>query len=226
MPFIEEEKFKLMQEDLDNAKLKREEAENELTNAQEELASVKKNSFILPIILGLLFGLSSGAAYYFYTNGGSNAINNVDVVAVKKEEALRVIDSINRAQARELRNSSTEQISNEASNSEEIADATNSATNDGQTTATPTPSDVASANSGETIYSVQIGIFSEKKYPLISSESIPSVATFSNGYFKYSVGLFKTADEARALRKELRSIGFKDAFVASYIDGKRQKIIN
>ncbi|MEE3998979.1 hypothetical protein V1T75_01425 [Tenacibaculum sp. FZY0031] len=211
MPFIEEEKFKLMQEDLDNAKLKREEAESELSSTQEELAALKKSSKTLPIFLGLLLGLSLGAAYYFYTNGGSSAINNIDIEAVKKKEAYRVLDSINRAQARAARNTD-EPDSNFSSNSD-----INTAT---------IAEEVAENTAGQTIYSVQIGVLSENKYPLLSSEVIPSTVTTENGYFKYSLGLFSTLGEAKDLQKELIKIGFSDAFVASYINGKRQKIHN
>lgn len=213
MPFIEEEKFKLMHEDLDNAKLKREEAESELSSTQEELAALKKSSKTLPIFLGLLLGLALGAAYYFYANGGSSAINNIDIEAVKKKEAYRVLDSINRAQARAARNaeesdSDVSSNSNSDINTETLAD------------------EVAQNTNGQTIYSVQIGVLSENKYPLLSSEVIPSTVTTNDGYFKYSLGLYTTLDEAKGLQKELIKIGFNDAFVASYINGKRQKIHN
>lgn len=213
MPFIEEEKFKLMQEDLDNAKLKREEAESELSSTQEELATLKKSSKTLPIFLGLLLGLALGAAYYFYANGGSSAINNIDVEAVKKKEAFRVLDSINRAQARAARNSDD--------SDNDISSSSNSDIN------TETMADeVAQNTNGQTIYSVQIGVLSENKYPLLSSEVIPSTVTTDDGYFKYSLGLYTTLGEAKDLQKELIKIGFSDAFVASYINGKRQKIHN
>ncbi|WP_440066636.1 hypothetical protein [Tenacibaculum discolor] len=213
MPFIEEEKFKLMHEDLDNAKLKREEAESELSSTQEELAALKKSSKTLPIFLGLLLGLALGAAYYFYANGGSSAINNIDIEAVKKKEAYRVLDSINRAQARAARNaeesdSDVSSNSNSDINTETLAD------------------EVVQNTNGLTIYSVQIGVLSENKYPLLSSEVIPSTVTTNDGYFKYSLGLYTTLDEAKGLQKELIKIGFNDAFVASYINGKRQKIHN
>ncbi|RSC93111.1 SPOR domain-containing protein [Tenacibaculum singaporense] len=211
MPFIEEEKFKLMQEDLDNAKLKREEAESELSSTQEELVALKKSSKNLPIFLGLLLGLALGAAYYFYANGGSSAINNIDIEAVKKKEAYRVLDSISRAQARAARNAD-ESENNVSSNSNINTDAV--------------ADEVAENTSGQTIYSVQIGVLSENKYPLLSSEIIPSTVTTDDGYFKYSLGLYTTLDEAKDLQKELIKIGFSDAFVASYINGKRQKIHN
>ena len=205
MPFIEEEKFKLIQEDLDNSKLQREEAENELASTQEEFSSFKKSSRGLSIFLGLLLGIASGAAYYFYAYGGNSAINNVDIESVKKQEAYRVLDSISRANARAARSGDAE-ISNI-----DIETATN---------------EIAEETRGETIYSVQIGVLSNNQYPLLSSKVIPSIVANADGYFKYSLGLFLTLEEARELKKELIKVGFEDAFIASYINGERQQIHN
>lgn len=202
MPFIEEDKFKLMQEDLDNSKLKREEAENELTKVQEDFSNFKKKSKITPIILGLLLGALLPVTYYFYTNGGSS-MSSSDIAEIKKEESVRVLDSITRAQARLKRNG---ELSNASGNNSIV--------------------DYKAETSGETIYSVQIGIFSNKNYPFLSSSTIPSTVTQDNNFFKYSIGLFETLNEARFLKKELIKIGFKDAFIASYVDGERQKIHN
>ena len=205
MPFIEEEKFKLIQEDLDNSKLQRENAENELASTQEEFSSFKKSSRGLSIFLGLLLGIASGAAYYFYAYGGNSAINNIDVEAVKKQEAYRVLDSISRANARAARSGDAE-ISNI-----NIETATN---------------EIAEETRGEIIYSVQIGVLSNNQYPLLSSKVIPSIVANADGYFKYSLGLFLTLEEARELKKELIKVGFEDAFIASYINGERQQIHN
>lgn len=202
MPFIEEDKFKLIQEDLDNSKLKREEAENELTKVQEDFSNFKKKSKIIPIVLGLLLGAALGATYYFYTNGGSS-MSSSDIAEIKKEESVRVLDSITRAQARLKRN---DELSDTSSDNSIV--------------------DHKAETSGETIYSVQIGIFSNKNYPLLSSSTIPSTVTQDNNFFKYSIGLFETLNEARFLKKELIKIGFRDAFIASYVDGERQKIHN
>ncbi|CAL2103155.1 SPOR domain-containing protein [Tenacibaculum sp. 190130A14a] len=214
MPFIEEEKFKLMQEDFDNAKLKREEAENELTKVQEDFHSFKKKSKITPILFGILFGLSAALAYYFYTNGGGT-VSDSEIAAIKKKESTRVIDSIQRAQARAKRNNKGNDNSTDDVASNTSEDAMDTATFEG---------DVDNATQGETVYSVQVGVFSEKRYPLLSSAFTPGIAAANGSYFKYSLGLFSTVEEAKKLRSELRNIGFKDAFVASYVNGTRQKI--
>ncbi len=204
MPFIEEDKFHLMQEDLDNAKLKREEAESELEETKVALSSAKKGSMILPIILGLMLGAALGATYYFYTNnGGVSYTSSEDEAAIRKSENVRVLDSIVRANARAARNN------NPADNENNLNETIDS---------------VIDNTSDKTIYSVQIGVFSKNKYALISTSTIPSTVTIKDGFFKYSIGLFDSLSEAKSLRKELIKMGFKDAFVASYINGERQKI--
>ncbi len=211
MPFIEDDKLKLMQEDLDNAKLKREEAENELNKTQETFTSFKQKAKVIPIVLGLLLGFALGTSYYFFTNSGGSSFSSTgdDIAIAKKSEGLRVLDSVKRAQTRTKRKAKGQGQGNinEKSLDKTIAEVTTNTT-------------------GDTMYSVQIGVFSKNKFPLLSSKTIPSTVTSSNGYFKYSLGLFSTLKEAKKLKSELIKVGFKDAFVASYIDGKRQKIHN
>ena len=202
MPFIEEEKFSLMQQDLDNAKLKREEAENKLQKVTDDKSRLKKAS----IFIGALLGLALTAVGYFYNNGGGKGLNilkepKVDIAAIKANEAKRVLDSVKKAQPKVKASQSNSNL-----NVNETVD------------------ELGKTTKGNTIYSVQIGVFSTKKYPLISKKFIPGNITATNGYFKYSLGLFSTVNEAKKLRNELRKIGFKDAFVASYVNGKRQKI--
>ncbi|CAM1333197.1 SPOR domain-containing protein [Tenacibaculum aestuariivivum] len=206
MPFIEEDKFNSMQEDLENAKLKVDEVENELNETKSKFVSFKKKSKRIPVLLGLLLGLSLGACYYFYTKQTVvNSFSETEIIALKKKEGIRLLDSIEVANTR---NNINENTNVTTENLEE------------------TINEVSENINGETIYSVQIGVLSEKKFPLLSSTTIPTTVTSNNGYFKYSVGLFSTLNEARNLRKELVTLGFDDAFIASYIDGKRQKIHN
>jgi hypothetical protein len=46
----------------------------------------------------------------------------------------------------------------------------------------------------------------------------------TNPFYSYSLGNFATLDEAQKFRKQLVDMGFDDAFVASYKEGKRIKI--
>ena len=43
----------------------------------------------------------------------------------------------------------------------------------------------------------------------------------SNGQYKYTIGNFKTAEEAHTKKRSLRESGFKGAFVVAFRNGKR-----
>ncbi|SEE45493.1 hypothetical protein SAMN04487765_2641 [Tenacibaculum sp. MAR_2010_89] len=207
MPFIEEEKYQLMQEDFDKAKLKREESEKELSELQETYKHHKQKSRTIYIILGLFLGLALGIIYLFKSgklnDKGIITNNKVNISEIKAREAERVIDSLKRV--------------NKKVEKEDMASVSTDNLDD-------TINEVESNVQGKTIYSVQLGVFQTKKYPLLSNNLIPGIISSKNGYFKYSLGLFSTLNEAKYFKKELAKIGFKDAFVASYINNKRQKI--
>lgn len=214
MPFVEEKNLKLMLDELEESNLKKEEIGNELKEAEETLTSLKKKYRLTSISLGLLLGILGVFCYYLYTNGaGSPSITETELIAIKNKESIRVLDSIERANKRALRNAKKNRKKKSKSSS------INSRNLD------KTIGEVKSKTTGETIYSVQVGAFyNKKKFPLLSSKTIPAIITSEHEYFKYSLGLFMTLKEAKTFRKELIKLGFEDAFVASYIDGKRQKI--
>lgn len=230
MPFIEEEKYNLMQEDLDNANLKCEKAENELEKVQEEFEHYKRNARPITILFAVLFAVAAGFAYHYMGKSGSGSMSEDEIAALKKTEAVRVIDSIKRAEARIKRGSFSE--SKEYGGEMASTDDTTTETNETSATTTASNFDTKAATSGlnkstrgKTIYSVQVGIFSKGRYPLIANKFIPGViAPTYDDFFKYSLGIFDSVDQAKKLRNELYSIGFEDAFVASYVNGKRQKI--
>ena len=76
----------------------------------------------------------------------------------------------------------------------------------------------------ETIYSVQVKSFVENNATLASEALTNTLFVKTNPFYAYSLGNFETLEEAQSFRKQLVSIGFEDAFVASYKDGKRVKI--
>ncbi|MGG8498048.1 SPOR domain-containing protein [Tenacibaculum sp. TC6] len=208
MPFIEEAKYQLMQEDIDTAKLKLEESEKELNELQESYKHQKQKSRTIIVLLFIFLGIAIGVIYLF-KNGTLNSegiiVNNnntVDIEEIKAKEAQRVIDSLN--------NANEESNLDNASLSEENLD--------------ETLGKISKNSKGSTVYSVQIGVFSKNKYPLLSKAMLSGIAVPDDGYFKYSLGIFASLDEAKKLKNELVKVGFKDAFVASYINGKRQQI--
>ena len=76
----------------------------------------------------------------------------------------------------------------------------------------------------ETIYSVQVQSFVENNVTLASEALTNTLFVKTNPFYSYSLGNFQTLEEAQKFRKELVNIGFEDAFVASYKEGKRLKI--
>jgi hypothetical protein len=76
----------------------------------------------------------------------------------------------------------------------------------------------------ETIYSVQVKSFVDNNVTLASEALTNTLFVKTNPFYAYSLGNFETLDEAQSFRKQLVQMGFQDAFVASYQDGKRIKI--
>ena len=72
-------------------------------------------------------------------------------------------------------------------------------------------------------YAVQLGAFKEFEIPLSSdSYSVVHNAEF-NDFNLYTLGIFKTEEEAERLKTVVRQLNFRDAFVGYYEDGKRLK---
>ncbi|AYN68301.1 SPOR domain-containing protein [Euzebyella marina] len=76
----------------------------------------------------------------------------------------------------------------------------------------------------EKIYSVQIKSFVENNMTLASEALTNTMFVKANPFYSYSLGNFETLEEARTFRNQLVDLGFSDAFVASYKDGKRVQI--
>ncbi len=76
----------------------------------------------------------------------------------------------------------------------------------------------------ETIYSVQVKSFVDNNVTLASAALTNTLFVKTNPFYSYSLGNFETLNEAQLFRKQLVDIGFEDAFVASYKEGKRIQI--
>ncbi|WP_340074082.1 SPOR domain-containing protein [Leptobacterium sp. I13] len=74
------------------------------------------------------------------------------------------------------------------------------------------------------IYVVQIGAFEERNFSLMPKSLTNTQVVKNNNFYSFSLGSFETLKEAQTFRKEVVSLGFRDAFIASYIDGKRIEI--
>lgn len=76
----------------------------------------------------------------------------------------------------------------------------------------------------EKIYSVQVKSFVDNNVALASEALTNTLFVKTNPYYAYSIGNFETLGEAQTFRKQLVQMGFNDAFVASYQNGKRVQI--
>ncbi|MBC9794829.1 hypothetical protein [Sinomicrobium weinanense] len=78
--------------------------------------------------------------------------------------------------------------------------------------------------SRDSVYTVQIRAFETDQIPLQSNTNF-IYAQNNNLFYAFCIGIFDNPDDARTLKRELTGMGFDDAFVALYKDGKRKKII-
>lgn len=76
----------------------------------------------------------------------------------------------------------------------------------------------------EKIYSVQVKSFVDNNVTLTSNSLANTLFVKTNPFYSYSLGNFETLNEAQSFRYQLVKMGFDDAFVASYQDGKRLAI--
>jgi hypothetical protein len=72
-----------------------------------------------------------------------------------------------------------------------------------------------------TVYKVQIGFY--KKYDITSNFDKPKFIGYEDveGLKRYIISYFSTEEEAEKLKKDIRGLGIKDAFVAKYVDQQR-----
>ena len=76
----------------------------------------------------------------------------------------------------------------------------------------------------DTIYTVQTGMIPMDSTSFISQGLSNGMFIEARPYFKYSIGLYETYEEANALRRGLVKLGFTDAFIASYKGTTRLQI--
>ncbi|HQQ95561.1 MAG TPA: hypothetical protein PLQ93_13485, partial [Bacteroidia bacterium] len=71
-------------------------------------------------------------------------------------------------------------------------------------------------------FRVQIGAF-RTQLPNNTFKGLSPVngETTRTGYFRYTAGNFKKIEQANAVKNDLRKLGYRDAFVVAYLDGKR-----
>ncbi|QWX85470.1 SPOR domain-containing protein [Cellulophaga sp. HaHaR_3_176] len=194
MPFIEESDLLDLHKDIDKAQILNERLLDQVKYKNKEIKSYKIQKNIFAGIT-TFFVLGALALYSFSAGMRSNETSNTNNLLVSID-SLDVIKS--RIDNLKLKN---EELSNvkEFYLAKEFLEK-------------------------EKIYSVQIQSFVDNNITLSSEALANTVFVKTNPFYTYSLGNFETIDEARSFRFQLIKMGFEDAFVASYQDGKRVKI--
>lgn len=76
-----------------------------------------------------------------------------------------------------------------------------------------------------TFYAVQLGAFTRYNEPIVSQEYSLVKNIQEDGFTKYTIGVFSDVSDARKLRKQVIKLGFSDAFIGKYKNGKRLDIV-
>jgi len=197
MPLIEEDELRNLHKQIEIQK-------NNVENIEDDNEELKKHRLILAITSGvLLLLLLAGIITYFASPSTFMDTSKLE------ENGFKVMSTEEYTQMQEILNAqSTDSFSEEEDVENEY--------------------DEDSANEesieGTKIYAVQVGAFEKGGIELYSSNLIQFTEVRKDDFYKYSLGAFETLPEAQKFRKEIVRLGFKDSFVASYINGKRVRI--
>lgn len=192
MPFIEESDLLELHKDIDKAQIINERLLDQIKYKNKELRRSKIQRNFLAGITGLF--LIGALAFTSFTAGLSSSKEFDD-----RQNLLVSIDSLD---AIKSRIDNLEQQNDELSLVKEFYLA-------------------KKFLDKEKIYSVQVKSFVDNNVTLASEALTNTLFVKTNPFYSYSLGNFETLQEAQSFRYQLVKMGFKDAFVASYQDGKR-----
>ncbi len=200
MPILTDEELDSLHQQIaskDDSLDKQNETIAELKESKAEHAQQKKTFLVLFIIALVLLIVFIGLSY------SNPSLLSITPKAENSEDNQLVltVDSLKQEVNRlEVANTSLEQDLSERNSSVELEE----------------PSEY---------YAVQIGAFERFKTPLVSKDFL-LIRGDENYYLNsYSIGVFKTLEEAQQLQEALIELGFKEAFTAKYKNAKRIDII-
>ena len=195
MPFIEETDLLNLHKDIDKAQILNERLLDQISYKNKELKSSKIKGNILLGVTGF-FLLAILFLYFFSAGTGSNFKGEDNKLLVISLDSLKVMEA--RLNDLKMKNEELRTV-REFYLAKEFLDK-------------------------EKIYSVQIKSFVENNVTLTSNAINNTLFVKTNPFYSYSLGNFKTLEEARSFQNQLLKMGFNDAFVASYQNGKRLKM--
>ena len=195
MPFIEESDLLELHKDIDKAQIINERLLDQIKFKNKELKRSNVQRNVLAVVTGLF--LVGTLAITSFTAGLSSSSNSY--------ENANLLVSIDSLDAIKTRIDNLKQQNEELSLVREFYLA-------------------KQFLEKEKIYSVQIKSFVDNNITLASEALSNTMFVKTNPFYSYSLGNFATLEEAQKFRKQLVDMGFEDAFVASYREGKRLQI--
>ncbi len=198
MPFITDEELQQYKDQIENAEEAKRTADYTRNKAVKDEQEKSQKFKIATIILSIIALLGvAGTVYFMSFNTPTNMVS-------KKEHKSKI--ELQETKIAELQ----ETIQNLSMN-QELNSSNGESASQGSI-------------SSELIYAVQIGAFESKDLSLYSDNFVNFREIKSGGFNKYALGNFETLNEAKKFRRELVGLGFRNAFIASYRNGKRIKI--
>ncbi|WP_025743793.1 SPOR domain-containing protein [Aquimarina pacifica] len=196
MPFITDEEVQDYKDQVERAEEAKRSAEYTSTKAIKDEKENSRKFKIATIILGIIALLGVlGTVYFMKFNTPQNSIT-------QKKHLAEVSKRDSKIEELELK----------------IQDLSMNQELDNTTT------ESAGSLNDELVYAVQIGAFQSKDLSMYSEKFVNFKEIKSGSFNKYALGNFATLDEAKLFRKEVVRLGFRNAFIASYQNGKRIKI--
>ena len=195
MPFIEESDLLELHKDIDKAQIINERLLDQIKFKNKEIKRSKLQRNLLAGVTGIFL---IGALIIFSFSAGRSVSNNYE----SPSNLLVSIDSLDAIKSR---------IDNLKQQNEELS----------------LVREFYLAKKfleKEKIYSVQVKSFVDNNMTLASEALTNTLFVKTNPFYSYSLGNFETLKEAQKFRQQLVDLGFNDAFVASYKDGKRIQI--
>ncbi len=195
MPFIEESDLLELHKDIDKAQIINERLLDQIKFKNKE---IRKNRFQRNALVGIIGLFLIGMLIVFSFTVGRSVSNNYE----SPSNLLVSIDSLDAIKSR---------IDNLKKQNEELS----------------LVKEFYLAKEflqKEKIYSVQVKSFVDNNMTLASEALTNTLFVKTNPFYTYSLGNFETLKEAQKFREQLVDIGFHDAFVASYKNGKRVQI--
>ncbi len=197
MPYISDDELLDFQVQIDEAKEQKRATNYTHNKALRDEKENTRKFKITSIILGIIAVLGViGTLYFMNFNTPKNMISQTAANAQTDVLKTKIADL-----EETIKNISMDQEINASDTTEEKASLEN-----------------------ELIYTVQIGAYKNKNLSMYSDKFVNFREIKAGDFNKYTLGNFATLNEAKKFRRAIVGLGFKNAFIASYQNGKRIKI--